>query len=71
MHTRLKELAEQARRRPMGDSWTYATTSEFEQQLARLVVQECADVVYRYDELTLGQAYTTRKYLKKYFGIEE
>ena len=71
MNDRIKELVNQARRKPMGDSWTYATPDEFGQQLVRLVVQECADAVFRYDGLTLGQGYTTRKYLKKHFGIEE
>ena len=71
MNDRIKALIEQAQRRPMGDSWTYATPDEFGKQLVHLVVQECANVVYNYNELTLGQAYTTRKYLKKHFGIEE
>ena len=41
MNERIKELAEVARRKPMGNSWTYAHLDEFEQRFAELIVKEC------------------------------
>ena len=40
MNERIKELAEQAKKRPMGNSWTYCTPEEFEEQFAKLIVKE-------------------------------
>jgi len=49
------------------DKWIETYNKEF----ARLIVLECADVAYKFDELTLGQGYTVAKHMKKHFGIEE
>jgi hypothetical protein len=44
MNKDIHKLAEQARRKPLGDSWCYRTPEEFEQEFARLLVNECAEV---------------------------
>lgn len=41
MNERIRELAVQARKKPTGDSWTYRTYGEFEEEFARLIIQEC------------------------------
>jgi hypothetical protein len=41
MNERIRELALQARKRPIGDSWTYSHPEEFEQRFAELIVKEC------------------------------
>jgi hypothetical protein len=45
MNERIQELAEQARKIPMGDSWTYSHPQEFEQRFAELIVAECIQVL--------------------------
>jgi hypothetical protein len=42
MNERIRELAEQARKKPMGDSWCYTNPQEFEKKFAELIVRECA-----------------------------
>ena len=37
----IKQLAEQARKKPLGNSWTYRLSEEFEQKVAELIVREC------------------------------
>ena len=44
MNERIKQLAELARKKPMGDSWCYSNAHEFEQNLAELIVQECIQI---------------------------
>lgn len=39
-------------------------------QFAESIVKECADVSYKFDELTIGQGYTLSKHIKKHFGVE-
>lgn len=41
MNERIKQLVEQARKKPTGDSWTYRAYGEFEEEFARLIIQEC------------------------------
>lgn len=41
MNERFRELAEKARKKPMGNSWAYASTTEFEKRFAELIVREC------------------------------
>ena len=69
MSNRIKELAEQARKKPLGNSWTYRHSGEFEQKFAELIVRECADLAD-----TLSEAYdapsTTGKFIKAHFGFE-
>ena len=63
-------LIQQAQRRPLGDSWTYATPREFADCLTKLVVAKCADYVFRSEEVTVGQGYMLRKRMLKDFGVE-
>ena len=44
MNERIKQLAELARKKPIGDSWCYTTPQEFEQTFAELIVQECIQI---------------------------
>jgi len=72
VNERIQVLADQAKQSvPQGilavDKWIETYNKEF----ARLIVVECADVAYKFDELTLGQGYTVAKHIKKHFGIEE
>ena len=65
MNERIKELAEIARRKPMGNSWTYAHFDEFEQRFAELIVRECADIA----SINQYQPYTAGHYVLKHFGV--
>lgn len=44
MNNKIKELAEQARKKPMGDSWCYRHSGEFEEKFAELIVRECVAI---------------------------
>jgi len=69
MNELIKEFAEQARKKPMGDSWCYTNPREFEQKFAELVIRECVHLVD-----TLNEAYeapsTAGKFIKEHFGVE-
>ena len=67
MNDRFKELAEQARKKPMGDSWCYTSPKEFEQKFAELIVKECADIA----TMNQYQSFTAGSYVLKHFGVEE
>ena len=45
MNERIRELAEQARRKPTGNTWVYRTYGEFEQEFAELIVRECVQTL--------------------------
>ena len=62
MNERIRLLAEQS-----GVEYQYVDLEKF----AKLIVNECADIAYKFDGLTLGQSYTVSKHIKKQFGIEE
>ena len=66
----LPALIEQAQRRPLGDSWTYATSQQMAEALVRSVVVQCAEYVFRSEEVTVGQGYMLRKRMLKDFGVE-
>lgn len=42
----ISQLAEQAKKKPLGNSWCYANTVEFQQQFAQLIVRECMTNLY-------------------------
>ena len=67
MNERIRELAEQARKRPMGNSWCYTNPAEFEQKFAELIVQECVGIADEYD----GVGSTIVSRIKQHFGVEE
>jgi hypothetical protein len=65
MNEKIQELIEQARKKPMGDSWCYTSPKEFEQKLAELIVFECIKIaVFKGDSAT-GKA------IKEHFGVED
>jgi len=73
----IKLLAQQARKQPMGNSWTYLHSEQFEEKFAELIVLECMHECLR---MQLGNQYTPeellfqtkyRKIIKKHFGVEE
>ena len=41
MNERIQLLADQARKKPMGDSWCYTSPKEFEQKFAELIIGSC------------------------------
>ena len=67
MVNRLQELAEEARIKPIGDSWTYRVFDEFEEEYGRLIVQECLKIL-KNSEGDLGMAIWK---IKRDFGVEE
>ena len=73
MNERIRELAEQARKKPMGDSWCYTNPQEFEKKFAELIVRECAkyvDVMWPHQKEFKGTL-DVGKGLKAKFGVEE
>jgi hypothetical protein len=67
MNERFKELAEQARKKPLGNSWTYRLSGEFEQKFAELIVKECAEIA----TINQFQWDSAGGYVLKHFGVEE
>jgi hypothetical protein len=74
---RIKQLADEARKKPMGDSWCYTSPEEFEQKFAALIIVECAQACMNegasYEEKAAG-AYQSNLYvtaIKQHFGVEE
>ena len=70
MNPLVQQLIAQAQRRPLGDSWTYATPQQMAEALVRSVVVQCADYVRHSEEITVGQGYMLRKQMLKHFGVE-
>ena len=73
----IKKLADEARIKPMGSSWAYRLSDEFEEKFAELIVLECMHECLR---MQLGNQYTPeellfqtkyRKIIKEHFGVEE
>ena len=67
MNERIKLLAEQARKKPLGNSWTYRLSGEFEQKFAELIVKECAEIA----TMNQFQWDSAGGYVLKHFGVEE
>jgi hypothetical protein len=63
----IKKLADEARIKPMGGSWVYRLSDEFEEKFAELIVRECIDIADEYD----GVGSTIVSRIKKHFGVEE
>ncbi len=74
MNERIRELAEQARKKPMGNSWCYTNPEEFEQKFVELIVRECCDVLQtetiRHDGYGYNQGALHQK-IKQHFGVEK
>jgi hypothetical protein len=74
MNEKIRLLAEQARKKPMGDSWCYTTPQEFEQKFAELIVKECVDVLNKRfmgdlnrEDMEVRQCIAD---VNKHFGVE-
>jgi len=66
---RIKQLADEARKKPMGDSWCYTSPEEFEQKFAALIVRECADIATIHQQ---NHAHDSiGRYVLDHFGIAE
>ena len=72
----IKTLADEARIKPMGSSWAYRLSDEFEEKFAELIVLECMHDCLR---MQLGKQYTPeellfqtkyRKIIKEHFGVK-
>jgi len=74
MNERIKQLADEARIKPMGSSWAYRLSDEFEQEFAQLIVKECAGIADTERSNSVGCGYITKTNgmrIKEYFGVEE
>ena len=79
MNDRIKELAEKARKKPMGNSWAYASTTEFEKRFAELIVRECLRMCDAADMSLLEHncvkeasgTQSAKDFIKEHFGVEE
>ena len=69
MNERIKELAEIARRKPMGNSWTYAHLDEFEQRFAELIVRECISAVEDTNDRYRRDYFAAK--IKEHFGVKD
>ena len=73
MHKRVKQLMAQTLDDKFSHTWTTMTPADLEKfvkHFAELLIRDCADVAYRFDDLTLGQGYTVAKHLRKHFEVE-
>jgi hypothetical protein len=70
MNERIKQLAAEAKIKPMGSSWTSRFGAEFEEKFAELIVRECGVALSPMlrDMVSRGQAYDL---IKKHFGVTE
>jgi hypothetical protein len=73
MNERIRELAEQSKKKPFGDSWCYADPQEFEQQFAELIVNECYEKLISMDQQVKG-SHNYYKHaaiqIKLHFGVK-
>lgn len=70
MNERIHALAEEAKKSVPDGLTTDKWIETYNIKLAKLIVLECADVAYKFDELSIGQGYTVAKHIKKHFGVE-
>ena len=61
----IKKLADEARIKPMGSSWAYRLSDEFEEKFAELIVKECAEIADK------AEPYKSSDLIKQHFGVEE
>ena len=63
----IKTLADEARIKPMGSSWAYRHSDEFEEKFAELIVKECAQ---EFDNTYMEGGKTMGAYIREKFGVE-
>ena len=59
MHKRVKQLMAQTLDEKFSHTWSTMTPADLEKfvkHFAELLIRDCADTVYRFDDLTLGKA---------------
>jgi ABC-type transporter MlaC component len=74
MQKRVKELMTQTLDEKFSHTWSAMTPEDLEKfvkYFAELLIRDCADTVYRFDDLTLGQGYTIAKHIKKNYEVDE
>jgi hypothetical protein len=71
MNERIRQLAEHARKKRLGDSWSYTNPAEFEQKFAELIVRECAEVALKTDisYIEIDAMHRIRDRIKDHFGV--
>ena len=82
MNERIKELLIEARKKPMGDSWTYnLNDEEVAQKLAESIVIDCIELcnakativrddLSDYEKGILEGYKQSRKHISTYFGVK-
>ena len=73
MNKRIEQLMAQTLDEKFSHTWTTLTPEDLEKfvkHFAELLIRDCADTVYRFDDLTLGQGYTIAKHIKKNYEVE-
>ena len=74
MNELIKQLAAEAKIKPMGSSWTSRFGAEFEEKFAELIVRECAEMVriqneqFMENESHYGVVSTD---ILKHFGLDQ
>jgi len=74
VNKRIEQLMAQTLDEKFSHTWTTLTPEDLERfvkHFAELLIRDCADTVYRFDDLTLGQGYTVAKHLRKHFEVDE
>jgi len=66
----IKKLADEARIKPMGGSWAYRLSDEFEEKFAELIVKECVREFVRKQPVSVNVSNRAR-HVFKHFGVKE
>jgi hypothetical protein len=70
MNNRIQELAEQAGMYIVDDE--FSTYGKFAEKFAKLIVRECVDIAYKFDEPKLsGPGMIIGNRIEEHFGVEE
>ena len=72
----IKTLADEARIKPMGSSWAYRLSDEFEEKFAELIVRECANqcdllLDHKISSEWARGTHDCSRAIKKHFGVKE
>ncbi len=71
MNKRILELAEQARKKPIGNSWCYTNPEEFEQKFAELLIQDCVNELLKWKSEPFPlDAESAARIIQEHFGVE-
>jgi len=66
----IEKLADEARIKPMGGSWAYRLSDEFEEKFAELIVWECVREFVRKKPVSVNVSNRAR-HVFKHFGVKE